>query len=321
MRQNFPHPPNEPGLSPAPWLRTLTQILMRTLLFLVLIFGLGNTRAANKKQRKIPPLPEGVSVLRDLVYKQPFIRPLELDLYRPTKFKGRLPVVVWIHGGGWKNGSKRGAPAKWLAQHDFAVASINYRLTHHAQWPAQIDDCRSAVRWLRKHANKYRLDGNNIGAWGSSAGGHLVAILGTIDAPEGEEISSRVQAVCNWFGPTDLLTMPPNNVSATRTIEQVRNSNGAKLLGATVRNIPDKAKQASGLYHVSSDDPPFLIMHGDQDPGVPIDQSNRFVAALKKANVPVTYHIVKGAGHGGKLFKTEEINQLIVGFFTRTLKN
>lgn len=296
---------------------------MKSICVSLLIAGvmcLWSTEANAAKKSKRNEVSEGVKVLRDLEYKAPFARPLGLDLYRPEKFKGRLPVVVWVHGGGWKNGSKEGCPAKWLAQHGFAVASISYRLTHDAQWPAQIDDCRSAVRWLRKNARKYRLDPDHIGIWGSSAGGHLVAIMGTIDAPKGEEISSRVQAVCDWFGPTDLLTMPPNNVSATRSIEQVRNSNGAKLLGATVRDIPEKAKEASGLYHVSSDDPPFLVMHGDEDPGVPIAQSERFVAALRKANVPVTYHVVKGAGHGGKLFKTEEVNSVVVKFFNDALK-
>ncbi|MGB0581016.1 MAG: alpha/beta hydrolase fold domain-containing protein [Limisphaerales bacterium] len=293
---------------------------MRIAIFVIALL-LGSFNADAAKKNKIQPPPDGVSVLRDIVYKQPFIRPLELDLYRPKNFKGRLPVVVWVHGGGWKNGSKNNCPAKFLAQHGFAVASIDYRLTHHAQWPAQIDDCRSAVRWLRKNAGKYRLNPNKIGAWGSSAGGHLVAILGTIDAPDGEEVSSRVQAACDWFGPSDLLTMPYNMVSAKRTIEQVRNSNGAKLLGAAVPDIPKKARHASALHHVSVDDPPFLVMHGDEDPGVPIDQSNRFAAALKKAKVDVTYHVVKGAGHGGKLFKTDEVNQLIIDFFSRTLKN
>jgi acetyl esterase/lipase len=296
---------------------------MKQLLLLILGVGLvaGNLSAAGKKRKSKPnPVPEGVAVQRDLVYREPFIRPLELDLYRPVKFKGRLPVVVWVHGGGWKNGSKNNCPAKWLAQRGFAVASISYRLTHHAQWPAQIDDCRSAVRWLRKNARKYRLDPDHIGAWGSSAGGHLVAIMGTIDAPVGETVSSRVQAVCDWFGPTDLLTMPPNNVSGTRTIEQVRNSNGAKLLGATVRENPNKAKEASGLYHVTADDAAFLVMHGDEDPGVPIGQSERFVAALRAAKVPVTYHVVKGAGHGGKEFKTDEVNGKVLAFFNRTLK-
>jgi acetyl esterase/lipase len=298
---------------------------MKSRLFLTLLcFSLAAPRlaaapAGEKKQHGNSP-PAGVTVLKDLVYKEPFKRPLLLDLYRPAKAEGRLPVVVWIHGGGWKNGSKDNCPAVWLAADGFAVASINYRLIHDAQWPAQINDCRDAVRWLRDHADKYRLDPAHIGAWGGSAGGHLVAILGTIDAPKGEATPSRIQAACDWYGPADLLTMPPNVVTATRTLEQVANSNGAKLLGATVRDIPETAKQASGLYHVSADDPPFLVMHGDEDPGVPIAQSEKFVAALRRAGVDTTWHIVKGAGHGGPLFRTEEVKSIVRNFFRRTLK-
>lgn len=277
--------------------------------------------AGSKKRKPVEKLPAGVQVIRDLEYKQPFRRPLLLDLYRPKLVSKKLPVVVWIHGGGWKNGSKDKCPASWLATHGFAVASINYRLTQEAQWPAQIEDCREAVRWLRQNAGQFRLDANNIGIWGSSAGGHLVAILGTIDAPVSEKVSSRVQAACDWFGPTDLLTMPPNTVSKDRSLEMVANSNGAKLLGATVRDIPEKAKHASGLYHVSADDPPFLVMHGDEDPGVPISQSERFVKALRAAKVDVTWQVVKGAGHGGKLFKTPEMSAVVRRFFERTLKN
>lgn len=320
MRQIFPPQQSKADCADLKSYVALLKTTMRIASIIVaLILAPLASEAAKKKKITTPP--NGVGVLRDLVYKEPFIRPLELDLYRPQKFKGRLPVVVWVHGGGWKNGSKNRCPAAFLAQHGFAVASINYRLSHHAQWPAQINDCRSAVRWLRQNANQYRLDGKSIGVWGSSAGGHLVAILGTIDAPAGEETSSRVQAVCDWFGPTDLLTMPYNNVSKQRTIEQVRNSNGAKLLGATVRDVPEKAKDASAFFHVTPDDPPFLVMHGDKDPGVPIVQSDRFVAALKKAKVDVTYHVVQGAGHGGKLFQTEDVAQRVIDFFTRTLKN
>jgi len=298
---------------------------MKRILTFALLLALGpaslTAAPAKKKNRKRNnSVPADVTVVRDIVYKEPFKRPLELDLYRPKKFKGRLPVVVWIHGGGWKNGSKNNCPASWLAADGFAVASINYRLTHDAQWPAQIDDCRDAVRWLRDNATKYRLNPEKIGAWGGSAGGHLVAILGTIDAPKGEQTSSRVQAACDWYGPTDLLTMPPNVVSAKRTLEQVSKSNGAKLLGTTVRDIPEKAKQASGLYHVSPDDPPFLVMHGEKDPGVPIVQSEKFVAALREAGVDTTYHVVKNAGHGGPGFRTDEVKAIVRKFFTRTLK-
>lgn len=298
------------------------MILAAQISFNASMIGATSSGSQNKakKQSSRNALPPGVQVLKDLVYKEPYVRPLLMDLYWPVKFSAPLPVIVWVHGGGWKNGSKEGCPAKWLAGHGFAVASINYRLTHEAQWPAQIDDCRDAIRFLRRSAERFGLDAEHIGAWGSSAGGHLVAILGTIDPPSHEVVSGRVQAVCDWFGPSDLLTMPPNVVSENRTLEQVSKSNGALLLGATVRDVPDKAKHASGLYHVSSDDPPFLIVHGDQDPGVPIEQSERLAAALRQAGVQTTLHVVKGAGHGGKLFQTEEVNALVLSFFKQTLK-
>ena len=227
---------------------------------------------------------------------------------------------MWVHGGGWKNGSKGNGKGLWLVEHGFAVVCINYRLIHEGKWPAQINDCRSAVRFLRTNAYKYNLNGDKIAAWGGSAGGHLVAVLGTQDLPKDEKVSSRVQAVLDWYGPSDLLTMPPNNVSEKRTAEMVANSNGAKLLGATVREVPDLAKEASGFWNVSKDDPPFLIMHGDKDPGVPVSQSTRLHEKQKELGAPTELFIVKGAGHGGKLFLTEECNKVILTFFNKVLK-
>jgi acetyl esterase/lipase len=226
-----------------------------------------------------------------------------------------------VHGGGWKNGSKDRCPAAWLAAHGFAVASINYRLTHQAQWPAQIDDCRAAVRWLRENAKTFNLTPDRIGAWGSSAGGHLVALLGTLDPPDSEGTSSQVQAVCDWFGPTDLLTMPPNTISETRTEADIAQSNGAKLLGATVRDVPALAKQASALYQVSEDDPPFLIMHGEKDPGVPLSQSQRLHEKLLTAGAQSELKVIANAGHGGKEFQAPEAKQLVLDFFSKTLKD
>ena len=191
---------------------------------------------------------------------------LLLDLYLPQEANdSAVPVVIWVHGGGWKNGSKKNTKASWLAE-GYAVVSINYRLTDVAQWPAQIDDCRGAVCWARRNAGVFGLDPNRIGAWGSSAGGHLVALMGTLPYPEDEPISSRVLAVCDWYGPTELLTMPPNNVGNGRTEEDVANSM-AKLLGCAVKDCPELAKQARHLRQCFRDDAAFLIMHGDEDPG------------------------------------------------------
>ncbi|GEM_PF-439661 len=282
--------------------------------------GTSPAKVGSTRPQRGPSQTAKAAITKNLEYDRHGTKSLLLDLYRPKNAKGRLPVVVWIHGGGWKNGSKNRCPAKWLVEHGFAVASIDYRLTQEAQWPAQIDDCRAAVRWLRSHADKYGLDDKHIAAWGSSAGGHLVALLGTLSAPKGEKVSSRVQAVCDAYGPSDLLTMPPNVVANGRTEEDVAKSNGAKLLGGTVRDRPELAKQASAFYQVSKDDPPFLIMHGDKDPGVPLEQSQRLHDKLKAAGVSSTLHIVKGAGHGGKAFQTQQVHQVILSFFNKHLR-
>ena len=144
--------------------------------------------------------------------------------------------------------------------------------------------------------------------------------MGTLPYPKDESVSSRVSAVCDWYGPTELLTMPPNNVGDVRTEEDVANSNGAKLLGCTVKDCPELARQASAYDNVSADDSAFLIMHGDEDPGVPIQQSIQFYERLRKTKVPSQFKLVEGAGHGGKEFDTPESRALILNFFDRYLK-
>lgn len=288
---------------------------------------LGTTTAlAQEKPEKAPKkaaaqkLPEGIKKLSDLTYKNANELTLKLDLYLPEKHEGTLPIVVWVHGGGWNQGSKDRCPAVWLATNGFAVASVQYRLSTQAQWPAQIEDCRDAIRWLRDNASQHNLAGAHLGVWGSSAGGHLVALLGTLDAPKDEKTSCRVQAVCDWFGPSDLLTMPPNVVGKGRTEEDVAKSNGAQLLGAPVYKVPEKAKAASAFYQVSSGDAPFLIMHGDADPQVPLEQSTRLHEQLKSAGVNSELIVIKGGGHGGTLFNSAEVQQQVLKFFNRELK-
>ncbi len=270
----------------------------------------------NKAAAKKAALPEGVKVLRDLEYARPDGKPQLLDLYLPEKAGPSLPVIVWVHGGGWNAGSKDRCPGLWLVPAGYAVASINYRLSTEAQWPAQINDCHAAVRWLRANAANYNFDSARVAAWGGSAGGHLVALMGTLDAPSAE----RVQAVVDWYGPSDLLTMPPNVLSEKRTRGDLAKANGAQLLGGIVMDRPDQAKSASAIYHASKDDPPFLLMHGDADPQVPLEQSQRLYEALKNNGVPATLHILKGAGHGGPQFSTPEAQQMIREFFGKHLK-
>lgn len=292
-------------------LRPVLSILI-TIMFSV------NINAQKKKNSQ--KLPDYINKVSDIEFAKEGEKSLKLDLYLPKDSSEKVPVIMWVHGGGWKQGSKEKAQGLWLVKEGYAVASISYRLTQEAIWPAQINDCRSAVRFLRSNAEKYNLDPSKIAAWGGSAGGHLVAVLGTQDLPKDEKVSSQVQAVLDWYGPADLLTMPPNVVSDKRSIEQVSNSNGAKLLGKTVRDVPELAKEASAFWNVSKDDPPFLIMHGDEDPGVPVEQSMKLYEKQKEIGAPTELFIVKGAGHGGKLFQTDEAKKVVLTFFNKVLK-
>ena len=292
-------------------LRPVLSILI-TIMFSI------NINAQKKKNSQ--KLPDYINKISDIEFAKEGEKSLKLDLYLPKDSSEKVPVIMWVHGGGWKQGSKEKAQGLWLVKEGYAVASISYRLTQEAIWPAQINDCRSAVRFLRSNAAKYNLDPSKIAAWGGSAGGHLVAVLGTQELPKDEKVSSRVQAVLDWYGPADLLTMPPNVVSDKRTIEQVSNSNGAKLLGKTVCDVPDLAKEASAFWNVSKDDPPFLIMHGDKDPGVPVEQSMKLHEKQKEIGAPTELFIVKGAGHGGKLFQTDEAKKVVLTFFDKVLK-
>lgn len=302
--------------------------LARLVMFAIIVFTFPNgsfaqTQTANAKKKQPKPLPSGVTAEKDIVFTTTEHCPLKLDVYRPVESDGPLPTILFIHGGGWAKGDKASAlgTAAWIVPDGYAVVSANYRLTGTAQWPAQINDCYEAVRWVRRNAGEYGFDGNRIGVWGTSAGGHLVALMGTRPSDGTEKVSSHVQAVCDWFGPTDLLTMPPNVVTEKRSFEQVAKSNGAKLLGAPVPTIPEKAKQASAFHNVSPDDAPTLIMHGSEDPGVPLEQSEKFFKALQAAGVPSTLHIVQGAGHGGKEFQSEESREVVRQFFAQHLQS
>lgn len=281
---------------------------------------------AQEQPRSIA-LPDGTKVMRDVPYVQGGHERNKLDLYLPEKAEGVLPVVVWVHGGAWQGGSKEGCPAVFMVPRGYAVASINYRLSQHAPFPAQIEDCKAAIRWLRANAKKYHLDPNKIGAWGASAGGHLVALLGT--APDVKELegsggnseySSNVQAVCDWFGPTDFLRMDIQAGALGKMKHDAPTSPESRLIGGAIQENRDKVARANPITYVSKDDSPFLMMHGDQDPLVPIGQSELLAEALKKAGVEVAFKRLEGAGHGGPQFNSPENRKLILAFFDRHLR-
>jgi acetyl esterase/lipase len=266
-------------------------------------------------------LQRSASEHRDLIFTTA-PRPLRLDLFTPDG-EPPFPVVVWVHGGAWLIGEKT-LPSDHAAlrqlSRGYAVASIEYRLSGEAIFPAQIHDCKAAIRWLRANAETYGLNPARIAVWGSSAGGHLVALLGTSsratafdDLEQGStNESSTVQAVVDWYGPTDFLRMTGGHHEA--------DSPESQLLGCDIDMCPDRVALASPLTYVDSDDPPFFIQHGTRDQTVDFEQSQILHAALMNAGVPSTFVPIHGAGHGGPEFSTPENLELIEQFLDRHLK-
>jgi acetyl esterase/lipase len=253
-----------------------------------------------------------VAIERDVVYATIDGQKLLLDLARPAT-PGPHPCVVCLHGGAWKWGSKKdlsrppqffdvdSKPAKKslierLAAQGYVAASVEYRLAPKHQFPAQIIDAKTAVRFLRTNANRYDVNPDRIAALGFSAGGHLAALLGTTDSDAGfdgdqyREVSSRVQCVVDFFGPTDLTLYTES--------ESVEKAWMKPLLGTSYSTKPEVYRKASPTEYVSKDDPPFLILHGTADVIVPIIHSERFSAKLKAVGVPVEFVSVDGKGHG-----------------------
>ncbi len=243
-----------------------------------------------------------------------------LDLIAPgAKATTKLPLVVFIHGGAWSGGSKRDGIG--IVQHlagtgQYAAATINYRLSQEAIWPAQIFDCKAAIRFLRGKAGEYGIDPDKIGVFGMSAGGHLVAMLGTCPTEKSMEgdlgafptVSSRVQCVVDFFGPTDFLTISKDPLVGNPV---------TRLLGGINPQLTGKAKLASPVTWVTKDTAPFFIAHGTADPLVPYSQSTEIDELLDKAGVPSDLIAVQGAGHG---FNSPTLNARVQQFLDKYLR-
>ena len=272
--------------------------------FASLSVSFGQEPAAQPPPPRQPPRfqkPPGVQIIPEVEIGRGGDRVLHVEIARPqVPPPTPMPAVLWVHGGGWSRGSYKGNQAMALAAKGYFTATIEYRLSGEATWPAQIEDCKLGVRWLRANAAKYNVDPDKIGCWGSSAGGHLVACMGVMDDPRFEGtggypgVSSRVQAVVDYFGPTD---MTKGSEGIQRAKEGVDAPGPLGLFGAHFAEKPELWKDGSPLVYVKAGDPPFLIAHGDQDLTVPIAHSEKLVAALKKAGVPVEFIVVKGAEH------------------------
>ena len=291
-----------------------------------------NSKKTNPNQNQGGRLPNDVKVERDLPYVVNGHQRQKLDLYywdknisKTPKEPGPRPLVIWIHGGGWRAGSKNNCPATFLLHHGFNVASINYRLSGHAISPAQIQDCKAAIRWLKTNAKKFGINAYQIGVWGSSAGGHLSALVGTsgnikeFELGDGSDVSaSSVQAVCDWFGPTDLLKMNEQAGKDGVLNHDSKDSPESKLIGGPIQKNREKANSINPIKYISKDDPPFLIMHGENDRLVPVQQSQMLHDALKRADVDSTLMIIKNAGHGNG-FDRNTLHPKIAAFFKQHL--
>jgi acetyl esterase/lipase len=253
-----------------------------------------------------PAVPDNVAIERDIEYGKAGTTSLKLDVLRPKQpAKTPLPVIVHVHGGGWLGGDKaQGIKllAPYVASGDYSAVTINYRLSQEAIWPAQIHDCKAALRWVRANAKKYDFDPERIAVWGGSAGGHLVSMLGTTaDQKEFEGNSgtpgqsTRVTCVLDFCGPTDLRNIQPEEKAVLPMLRQ--------LLGGMPEEKPEAAKSASPIVFVHKNCPPFLIVHGTADRLVPFQQATIFYDALKAAGVEATLVKIDGGGHDspGKL--------------------
>lgn len=229
-----------------------------------------------------------------------------LDLYLPPQDPSKRPakLIVYIHGGGWAGGDKSDLTLEMSHYPRWAFASINYRLSSEAIFPAQIYDCKAAIRWLRAHAKQYKYDPDHIAVWGTSAGGNLAALLGTTGGDkqyEGNEgdtsVSSKVQAVCDWCGPTDLVAM--GREAGPDNLLKLHDKDGvvAKYLGGLPEERRALADMANPCLQAQPGDPPFLLMHGDADTLVPVQQSDDLYKALQEVGVQSQLITIPGGTH------------------------
>jgi acetyl esterase/lipase len=266
----------------------------------------------------------GGQTLKDIEYARPDGVALAFDLYKPGQQTG--PLIVYIHGGAWRGGSKKEMPLPDLVAFGCAVASVDYRLSTVARFPAQIHDIKAAIRYLRGNAAMLGINTKQIVVSGSSAGGHLAALVGVTNGHrelEGElgehrDQSSDVQGIISFFGGSDLTTIlkqsTPHGLS-------VREPALDLLLGAPPDKAPNLARLASPVFHVDKNDPPLLLFHGDQDPQMPINQAHELEGAYEKAGATVKFKVLHGVGHGGQEFYAPEQMAIIKAFFRDNLSH
>ncbi|AYA75575.1 alpha/beta hydrolase [Bacillus sp. Y1] len=312
-------------------------VLLTLLLSTSVIAGALNSTS---KQLEVPIQKLSVSLISDVVYSQPSIfgypnYPLKMDILKPNS-KNPLPAVVFITGGGFMAANKDNYLQQRMdiSEAGYVVTSIEYRVTPQSTFPSPLEDVKSAIRYLRANAAKYGIDPNQIAVMGSSAGGYLAALAGTTndikeyDKGDFLDESSKVNAVIDLYGLSDLTKVGEGYSQEVQEIHKSPSApeamwvNGAAVFGpgGSILDNPDKATKANPITYVTKDDPPFLLMHGDQDTLVSPNQTQILHEALINKGVDSTRYVVKGAGHGGDVWAQPKIVNLIIDFLDSHLK-
>jgi len=285
-----------------------------------ILLGLISTLAS----QKLLAQSEGVRMEHgDIVYASVDGLNLALDIYLPSDAENP-PLIVFVHGGRWQAGNKRTKIPSQFVDSGFALASIDFRQSTQAQFPAQIHDIKAAVRFLRANSDNYGFDGSKIAITGESSGGHLATLVGVtnghseLEGGLGEhlETSSNIQAILSYYGAHDLTSIlrqsTPFGLGVRVPALQL-------LLGAQPEEKPDLAQLASPVFHVDASDPPLLLLHGDQDPQMPIAQGEQMEAAYNELGLDVYFDVVLGAGHGGQAFYAPNHLERAMEFLRRTI--
>lgn len=297
----------------------MKKIIVQIVLGLIFI----STSCHAQTNPVIDAFPPGTILKGNIPYNGDTLQKHLLDIYLPANAKGKLPLVILIHGGGWLSNDKYadiGYMKKTVAaiiSSGFALASIDYRFSTQAVFPAQIQDCNRAVSFLYDNAGKYGIDKNRFAVMGFSAGGHLASLVGlsqnnnvkTFMMP-GTSKSFRFRAVVDFYGPAELILFPGNDDE--KSPESI-------LIGAAPLARPDLAKAASPVTYADKDDPPFLIIHGEKDALVSLKQSRLLSAWLNVAGVPNELIIVKDAPHFGEMFDADAVRNKVIPFLTKQL--
>ncbi len=287
---------------------------------LLVLEGLASTTLAQSVDEG-----ENMRVQRDITYAVVDDSELAFDLYMPQTTERSPPLIVWVHGGAWRFGSRDSVEVIDLVKHGFAIASVSYRLSPVAAFPAQIHDIKGAIRYLRANAARYGYDGAHIVAAGPSAGAHLAALAAVTNGSAVHEgtvgeyldTSSDVQALVSYFGASNLTSILDQSTPFGLS---VRVPSLELLLGGAIDERTELARQASPVFYVDAQDPPMYLLHGDQDPQMPINQTHELHGAAKAAGVRVVFDVVHGARHGGPDFYLPERTANVAAFLHEVLQ-